>query len=109
MKLVIQDPNLLAAFQKVNGKEGVASAKVLYSNDKSVKLAALGGAPIELKIEGLTKTHTLTLGQEIQFTADGAFAVEPAITAPQAKEKPERMHSGGSSPLAASEKSNRYA
>lgn len=114
MKLVIKDANLLAAFRKVEGKESVAQAVVLAgATDKAVYLVALGDASIKLGVEGLTEGHYLTAGQTVQFTADGTFAVEPSITAP-ATEKveeaaPGRVHTGGSSPLAAPEKPHRFA
>lgn len=99
MKLVIKDAGLIAAFTKVEGKDGVVLAKVLSSTDTSARLAALGGTPIELEVEGLTKGHVLTVGESVQFNADGTFAVEPSITAPATEKAEEvRKGTGGSSP-----------
>jgi hypothetical protein len=109
MKLVIVNAGLIAAFEKVEGKEGVVKAKVLSgSNSEVARLTALGGAPIDLAIEGLTKGHTLTMGEEVQFTADGTFAVEPSITAPAEKAEEVRKTTGGASPAMPAERSNRF-
>ena len=114
MKLVINDANLLAAFQKVEGKEGVVQAVVLAGGTfEKVRLQALGGATIELPVEGLQKPQVIEAGQTLQFTANGwvdGFDFKDIKLFGKAPEKAtERVHTGGSSPLAAPEKSNRYA
>jgi hypothetical protein len=102
MKLVINDAGVLAAFTKVEGKEGVVQAQVLAgSTNEKVRLQALGGAVIELPVTDLLATQSFEAGQTIQFTANGwvdGFDFKDIKLVDSAKAEEVRKSTGGSSP-----------
>lgn len=69
MKLAINSDAVFALFPRVTGDDNKATAKVVGSDKKAVKLEGIDGARIEFDISGAN--GVVAVGQVITFTRAG--------------------------------------